>query len=269
MRPKSIHQLIIASFVYFSILACNGTFTAAFPTPSDPAPTQTAIILPPSATPTPPATLSSVSLHEENTNPSYEVKAQVPTLDGNTDARVVNFNTVMLNLVNQEINKFKKNVSELSPAANSVSPGSFLDVTYALTLQKGDLWSFKFNFSGYMAGAAHPYLYSLTVNYDLGQGRELALSDLFLPSSNYLEVISNYCSEELRKRNIGFEAFSQGAGPTLENYHNWNITTDGLTITFDEYQVAAYAAGPQSVVMPYSALQAVIDLQGPLAGITP
>jgi hypothetical protein len=56
--------------------------------------------------------------------------------------------------------------------------------------------------------------------------------------------------------------------PTPENYRNWNIATDGLMITFDEYQVAAYAAGPQTVVVPYSELQAVIDPASPLTGIT-
>lgn len=264
MKSTSIFKLIIASFMLLSILACSGTFATAFPTETEPPPTATAS--PPPPTPTPGVILSSVSLHEENQNPAYEIKAQVPTLDGNTDARVVNFNTAMLNLVNTEINQFKKNVSELPPS--SVSPGSFLDVTYALTLQRDDLWSFKFNFSGYSAGAAHPYLYSITVNYDLAQGRELTLDDLFLPNSNYLEVISNICIAELSKRNIGFEAFSQGAAPTPENYRNWNITTDGLMITFDEYQVAAYAAGPQTVVIPYGDLQTVIDPAGPLAAVT-
>jgi hypothetical protein len=212
-------------------------------------------------------TLSSVSLHEENQNPTYEIKAQVPTLDGNTEPRVINFNTAMLNLVNTEVNAFKKTVSELPPS--SVSPGSFLDVTYALTLQRGTLWSFKFNFSGYSAGAAHPYHYSITVNYELGEGRELTLSDLFLPNSNYLETISNHCTAELSKRNIGFETFPHGTEPILENYLDWNISTDGLTITFDEGEVAAYAAGPQTVVVPYSQLQAIINPAGPLAGITP
>jgi hypothetical protein len=264
MKPNRIYPWIVASFMLLSILACSGTFATAFPTETEPPPTETASPLPP--TPTPGVILSSVSLHEENQDPAYEIKAQVPTLDGNTDARVVNFNTAMLNLVNTEINNFKKNVSEL--ASSSVSPRSFLDVTYALTLQRDGLWSFKFDFSGYTAGAAHPYLYSITVNYELDQGRQLALGDLFLPNSNYLEVISNTCITELSKRSIGFEAFSQGAAPTPENYRNWNITTDGLMITFDEYQVAAYAAGPQTVVIPYSELQSVIDPSGPLAGLS-
>ena len=38
-------------------------------------------------------------------------------------------------------------------------------------------------------------------------------------------------------------------------------------ITFDEYQVAPYAAGPQEVTVPYGALQAVIHRQGPLGAV--
>ncbi len=268
MKPNGIYRLIMAGFMLLSVLACSGTFATAFPTQTNSAPTEVAKpTLPPTPVPTQKATLSSISLHEENKNPNYEIKAQVPTLDGSADARVTNFNTAMLNLVNTEINKFKKNASELSPEAYSISPNSFLDVTYALTLQRGDLWSFKFDFSGYYAGAAHPHLYSITVNYDLSQGRQLALSDLFLPNSNYLGVISQYCIAQLSKRDIGFDGFSQGAAPILENYRNWNLTMDGLMITFDEYQVAPYAAGPQTIVVPYSELQAVINSQGPLTGL--
>ena len=265
MKPNNDYKLIIASFMFLTVLACSGTFTATFPSPTSPAFTETATVAP-AVTPTPPLTLSSVSLYEKNQAPNYEIKAQVPTLGGSAEARVVNFNTAMMNLVNTEINAFKKNVSELT--INPVSPNSSLDVTYALTLQRGDLWSFKFDFSGYSAGAAHPYLYSLTVNYNLAQGRQLILSDLFLPNSNYLEVISNYCIAELSKQ-PGFEGpFREGAAPTPENYRNWNITTDGLMITFDTYQVAPGASGPQTVTVPYSELQVVIDPQSPLAGLT-
>lgn len=268
MKPTSISYLMIVSFMLLSILACTGTFTATFPSPTDSVLSETAT-LPPPPTPTPDLTLTSAPLHEENQNPSYEIKAQVPALEGSTDARVVNFNTAMLNLVHTEINTFKKNVSELPPAAASISPASFLDVTYTLTLQRGDLWSFKFNFSLYMSGAAHPYDYTLTVNYDLGQGRQLVLNELFLPNSNYLALISNYCITELKEQPYVDSSSIQGANPTPENYRNWNITSDGLLITFDEGSVAAYAAGPQKIVMPYSELQTIIDPAGPLAGITP
>ena len=97
----------------------------------------------------------------------------------------------------------------------------------------------------------------------------LRLGQLFLPGSNYLESIANYCIGQLSSRNIGFDSFSTGAQPLQENYGNWNITADGLLITFDEYQVAAYAAGPQEVNVPYAEVQSIIDPHGPLAGFLP
>jgi hypothetical protein len=142
-----------------------------------------------------------------------------------------------------------------------------LDESYTSISKIGDLWSFKFDFKFYSDGAAHPGLYSITLNYDLGQGRELALGDLFLPNSAYLEAIANYCVTELSKQPGFDEPWSDGAKPTPENYDNWNITPDGLLITFDMYQVAPGASGPIQVLVPYDQLQAVIDPQGPLAGI--
>jgi hypothetical protein len=41
-----------------------------------------------------------------------------------------------------------------------------------------------------------------------------------------------------------------------------------LQITFDAYQVAAYAAGPQEVVVSYSVLKPIIKPDGPLAAFT-
>lgn len=144
--------------------------------------------------------------------------------------------------------------------------GSTLNVTYTLLSQIGDLWSFKFDFDFYSDGAAHPGLNSKTLSYDLSEGTELALADLFRPNSNYLEAIANYCIAELSKQPFFEGPFADGAQPTSENYRNWNIGPDGIIITFDEYQVAPYAAGPQTVTVPYSELQSLIDPQGPLGG---
>lgn len=267
MKPQIIYKLILAGLILPVVLACSWTFTTEFPATSVPADPAT---VPPISTPTQwQINLVSTTLQEENRAPNYQIKANVPTLQGSTDGRAVNFNATMTNLVSTEINTFKKNVSELPPAAESISPLSFFEVTYALTYQSGDLWSFKFDFSGYYAGAAHPFGYSLTVNYDLGQGRQLALSDLFLPDANYLGLISNTCIEKLTQRNIGFDLSTSGAAPTPENYRNWNLTPEGLLITFDEGQVTARAAGPQTIVMPYSDLQTFINPEGPLAEFKP
>jgi hypothetical protein len=108
-----------------------------------------------------------------------------------------------------------------------------------------------------------------TVTYDLEAGKDIQLAQLFMPGSDYLERTANYCITQLSARNIGFESFSNGALPLQANYGNWNITAEGLMITFNEYQVAPYAAGAQEVVVPYAELQSVIDPHGPLAGFLP
>lgn len=284
MKPENTTKLVLAGFTLLVILACNTSFTAfdltATPVPPTSLnPTFTPVLptLPPLLiTETPglfisqQVTLANVPFNEVNPGnnfPSYTITSQTPQLTGSNDLRVQAFNQQVNGFVTNEADVFRKNFQQLPITA--YSNGSSLDVTYTLISQIGDLWSFKFDFSFYSDGAAHPGLNSTTLNYDLGQGRELVLSDLFLPNSNYLEVIANYCTAELMKQPYSDSFFLDGAKPTLENYRNWNITPDGLLITFDTYQVAPGAAGPQTVVVPYSELQTVIDPQGPLAIVIP
>lgn len=281
MKPENTTKLVLAGFTLLVILACNTSFTAFDLTATSVPPT----FLNPTFTPVLPTlppllitetpglfisqqvTLANVPFSEVNPGnnfPSYTITSQTPQLTGSNDPRVQAFNQQVNGFVTNEVDVFRKNFQQLPITA--YSNGSSLDVTYTLISQIGDLWSFKFDFAFYSDGAAHPGLNSTTLNYDLGQGRELVLSDLFLPNSNYLEVIANYCTAELLKQPYSDSFFLDGAKPTLENYRNWNITPDGLLITFDTYQVAPGAAGPQTVVVPYSELQTVIDPQGPLAG---
>ena len=293
-RPIRV-KLFISTILLFT-LACNVSFAAGTPTaisttiptstnfvPSGPftaipasSPTFTPI---PTITTVPPTATSSTLISQRvsltsipidetdpgNGYPQYTIKAQIPQLTGSGDPRVLAFNQLVNDRLTKEVDVWRQSFQQLP--ITPVSYGSSLDLRYSLISQIGDLWSFKFDFWFYSDGAAHPGLNSMTFNYDLGQGRELALSDLFLPNVNYLEVISNYCLIELRKQPYSDSFFLDGAKPTPENYRNWNIAPDGLLITFDEYQVAPYAAGPQQVTVPYSELASVINPQGPQAVI--
>jgi len=118
----------------------------------------------------------------------------------------------------------------------------------------------------YVNGAAHPGDYSNTLNYDLSIGRYVLLTDIFLPDSNYLETISNYCVNELRKQPYSDSFSLDGASPTFENYRNWNISNEGFIVTFDTYQVAPGAAGQQVIVIPFEQLRSIINPNGPLQG---
>ena len=265
--PHRKRTTILFSILILFLLACDATFSVLIPTPTSPAPTEPA---PETAEPliSQEVTLVSVPFIETNPGsnfPSYSITAQTPQLTGSEDPRVLAFNQRLSNLVTKEVDAYRKSFQELPLTPNS--NGSFLEATYTIVSQLGDLWSFKFDFSFYADTAAHPGLNSLTLNYDLGQGRELALDDLFLQNSNYLEMIAQYCINELRKQPFAESSSLEGAQPIAENYRNWNIEPGGLLITFDAYQVAPGAAGPQKIVVPYSELVAVINPQGPLAAV--
>ncbi|MBK8417989.1 RsiV family protein [Candidatus Villigracilis saccharophilus] len=196
--------------------------------------------------------------------PVYTITAQITTLQGSSDPRVTNFNTLIEQIIQDEIDQFKNDV--LAFASNPpIGAGSSFDLQYSIIGQRADIWSIKLEIYVFSDGAAHPNGYSRTLNYDLSSGREITLDELFLSGSNYLQALSDLCKAQLSTRDIGFEMFSAGADPLAENYQRWNISDQGLVITFDAYQVAAYAAGPQLVVIPFSELQSIINPQGALA----
>ena len=250
-----------------SVLACGSTPTPppATATANLP-PTQTSL---PTQTPEPlylSVTLTSTSRNETSVAPMpvYTLKAQIPALQGSNDARVTNFNDEMSLLTQEEVAKFKDNAAEVRVPAGS--SGSSYDQQYKLLSPPGNLISLQFQIKIFIYQTSRPKSHSRTVNYDLEAGSDVTMGSLFIPGSDYLTRISNYCIAQLKTRPIDFESYYNGAQPSSANYGNWNITPSGLQITFDENQVAATE---QEVVVPYSELQADIDPHGALAGFLP
>jgi hypothetical protein len=258
MKAKRV--LATCCALLFAVTACSPT----------PTPTATNTPLPPTAIPLyQQVTLTSTDFNESSETPLYTVKGQVPALSGSDDPRVQAFNMSATQVVQQAVDEFTTNVASWPPSPVP-GYGSGLEARYTLVSPPGNILSLKFEFVTYMDGAAHPNSFTKTLTFDLERGREVVLDQLFLPGSAYLQAIANYCTAQLQGRDIGFEEMSaQGAAPLPENYQNWNITADGLLITFEEYQVAAYAAGPQIVYVPYAELSALIDPLGPLGGYAP
>jgi hypothetical protein len=207
------------------------------------------------------------STSSKNKKPAYSIEAQYPQIEGSTDAGVVGFNKAINSMVASQIADFKKNV-----AAVDVVPGatteSGLTINYEITYATSALISVAFTVSPYLAGAAHPNHYTSVLNYDLKAGKPIALAELFKPGSNYLQFLANYCIAQLKKR-LGemsdVDWINRGASAKRDNYQNWNIGRKGLEVTFDPYQVAAHAAGPQRVVIRYEALKSLLNPNSPLA----
>ena len=214
--------------------------------------------------------LVSKQIKESNKKLMYEVSAQYPEFSGSNNPNFEKFNQAARALVATKVAGFKKDVAaEGDEPRPEGSMGSNLNVAYTLILAQDDLVVVKFDIGSYYQGAAHPNSYADVINYDLKNGKQLKLGDLFKPGSKYLQAIADYSIAELKKeakaKGLTDEEIANGAAPQAKNYERWNIMKKGLGITFDAYQVGPYAAGPQFVMVPYSALKDVINPESPVA----
>jgi hypothetical protein len=199
--------------------------------------------------------LGTKTLKEKNDKKKYDIDIEYPLMQGKA-AQVDPFNQEMNDFITQTVNGFKNDLASYSDTSAGDSNNS-LQLRFTTPLVSDQVVSILFQAYFYYAGAAHPNTYYVAYNYDLTQNKMLELNDLFLPNSNALSIISFYCQVHLEK-NLGDSYVKEGATAIEDNYKNWNIKLDGLQFTFDPYQVAPYAAGPQTIVVPFSVLEKIV-----------
>ncbi|HEY8204997.1 MAG TPA: RsiV family protein [Pyrinomonadaceae bacterium] len=215
-------------------------------------------------------------IRENNKEAKYSVDAEYPQIEG--DARFDKFNREARAMIAKDVTAFK--TAETSAAGEEEmdlpeeTQTSTLNIGYQVRFATDDLISVEFSQSEYSRGAAHPNSFTTVLNYDVKNGKKIALADLFNPKSNYLNVISAYCIKDLKDQSkkekdsmLMDDQIQEGAAPRADNYKAWTITRKGLWIVFDPYQVAAYAAGPQHVLVPYSALKPIVKSDGPIGSL--
>jgi len=222
------------------------------------------------------AEIATKSIKDSKKSPKYEIDAEYPQVTGAADGRFDKFNQEARNVAANEVAEFRKQMTEWAEDQidrESSNLGSTLDLGYSISLANDGLISTQFNIGTYFQGAAHPNSHTRVLNYDLKAGKVIRLADLFKPGSKYLQTISAFSIKDLKKQSqskgselmLDDEWVERGAGLDANNFKSWVITRTGLGINFDNYQVAPYAAGPQYVLIPYSALKDIVRPDGPLA----
>ena len=204
-----------------------------------------------------PVTLEVKVIEEEAETPAYRVRARYPYLTGGGSPYLADFNQRIETLVLGEIGRFAQEVS-----AGGGRTG-LLTIDFLPTLLDPRMVSVQLKVTTFLQGAPHMNTTSRALNYDLQRGQPLALADLFQAGSPYLQTLSDASITDLRDRNV--LQWEAGAQPREENFQVWNLTPEGLLITFDEYRVADYTAGPQTVLIPYDRLSEIANPTGPLS----
>lgn len=105
-------------------------------------------------------------------------------------------------------------------------------------------------------GGAHPNTYITGITYDTQTGKELSLKGI---AKDY-DGIYDYVLKKLAEENDP-DMFFEGYEDTVKamfyggdaNYGQvqWFLTNDGVTIWFNQYDIAPYAAGPVTVEIPF------------------
>ncbi len=114
---------------------------------------------------------------------------------------------------------------------------------------------------GYYTGGAHPNSGYNSFTFDVAQGKQLALEDVFLNGQIPWDTLSSLVQADLNTRLTDMSdaaTIEMGTGTNPDNYKSWVVTPDALIFFFDPYQVAAYAAGPQQVEIPFVALHTLL-----------
>jgi len=196
---------------------------------------------------------------DKNKSKRYELQTSLPRLAGDDRKTAEAFDLAVDNLISDSVEEFRKFVAEEAknqtgePGQRDSMPPNFLEIDHSVISSDRRFISILFGFHSY-TGGAHPNTFTKALNFDLEKRSLMSLDDLFKPG--YLKVISDYCVAELSKLKIGdADWIRKGAGPDPVNFKSWNIAPEGLMITFDAYQVASYAEGPQEVVVPFAVLK--------------
>jgi len=224
-----------------------------------------------------------IQVKENSEEHSYSIEAEYPQFSSNDPKSEEQLNNRIATFITTVIDDFRSAAIAHSPDKSrqkqELSPASWdsISVAHKISLLSPEYLSIEFVFQTYGAGAAHPNSVTRTLNFKLRPLREIELRDLFNPVSDYLQVLSEYCinelhtlqphrwynpverAEELKARKDDW--ICQGAAPLEKNFERFVLVNEGITIFFDPYQVGSYAEGRYEVFVPFQNLKPFLSDQ--------
>lgn len=214
-----------------------------------------------------------LQIEEKSDEHFYSFDAAYPQIDSgdqNADAKtnlcISAFIARILDRIRPEIIAGSAQKIEILTAMPNAPVWDEVSVSHSISLFTAKVLSIEFPISTYVSMAMHPTTHTRTLNFQLQPSTPLELVDLFKPSSNYLDLLSQHCVNELHreqpsrfadsKERAAYLATTQdpwilrGAGPQYANYEHFVLVKGGMRVFFDPYQVGSYAEGRYDVFVP-------------------
>ncbi|KHF39139.1 hypothetical protein LQ50_17065 [Halalkalibacter okhensis] len=186
-------------------------------------------------------------IHIEKYQPNKDYLVYYPRIEGMT-------NTEAEKQVNDELQQKSKVVPVPPTQIDYEYVGNF-----SVSFFQKSLLILKLEGYDYRFGAAHGMPYQVHVPIDLNTGTIYELKDLFKQDSHYVKVISESIEKQIQKDPQSyFPDQYKGIQPDQPFY----IDNDSLFIYFEPYEIAAYAVGFPTFMIPFTEIMAIIDVDG-------
>lgn len=213
--------------------------------------------------------LTSKRIHTSNAGARYTIDIDYPEVTLSTHpALAKEANDVIGGFLKETQANFVTQTKELFSPSVPVEFSSDLTMNWTPLLVSPELISVRFEYSAYVAGAAHPDHRTRILNYDLANHRLLAPTDLFASTTLALPFLSDFSRDALRAQmadepeDLFRDMTLPGTEPTHENFQEIGVTQEGLLVVFNPYQVAPYARGTIEVPISLSALEVASGTPG-------
>lgn len=145
---------------------------------------------------------------------------------------------------------------------------SYYEITSnEITYNQNDLLSYTVSFENYTGGAHGSHAYNnYTIN--LKTGKPITEDDIFI--DNFRDDLASILIAHIAKQNqvedpkelenIGFFSVDE-----ISPNGNFRIGENGITYTFNEYEIAAYVVRETNVSLPYAEIQYLLKKDSPIA----
>lgn len=178
---------------------------------------------------------------------------------------VTGLNQEVQKRIDTTVSEFEKSLEDENLPIDldaNIKNGVWID--YAIENLSAKIISIRFDISEYVRGSAHPNNFTEVLNFRVSDGKVLRLTDIFQPESTYVEQLSKFTFEDLKKQLEKIDAYTEesvklGTSPKEENFQNILLVQNGVKVIFDPYQVGPYALGVQSVVIPFEKIKSFIQ----------
>lgn len=173
---------------------------------------------------------------------NIEIELDIPTVKTENKKVEEIFTTI-----NSDINAFVARITN-DAKKDLFHPKYVVKSSFEVPYNKNDLLSLVVNNYEYLGGA-HGMTTLIPYNYDLKTGGKLILKDLFVDGYDYKKVCDEFIRGEIAKnKDLYFDqgGYFKGVTDTQDFY----ISQNGITVFFQLYDIAPYAAGLRYFEVP-------------------